>query len=121
MSYRLARLENQIKDELSLILLYKLSDPALGFITITGVKLSPDAKLAKVYISVYEKGLRDESLERIEKASGVIRSQLAAKIRVRYVPELKFYIDDTSDNVERIENLLKQIHKDDKQTDDNEQ
>jgi ribosome-binding factor A len=91
----------------------KLQDPAFGFLTITNVKMSPDLKIAKVYISVFEKEKRESSLEKVRSAAGFIRSELASRIRIKFTPELKFFIDDTLDYVEKIEGLLKEIHKND--------
>jgi ribosome-binding factor A len=113
MGYRIDKVENLIKEEISLIFLYKLNDPALGFITITNVKVSPDFKIAKIYISVFEKDKRNFVLEKVKSQSGVIRSELASRIRIKFIPELKFFIDDTLDYVEKIEGLIKKIHKDD--------
>lgn len=113
MSFRKDKLENLIKEELSLIFLQRLSDPLFGFLTITRVKMSPDLKNAKIYLSVFEKDKRDLTLQKVTAKAGFIRSELASRIRVRYVPELKFFIDDTLDYVEKIEGLIKKIHEDD--------
>lgn len=113
MAYRKDKLENLIKEEISLILLQRLSDPVFGMITITGVKLTPDLKTAKIYLSVFEKDKREMLLEKIIPRTGFIRSQLASKLQVKYVPEIKFFIDDTLDYVEKIEGLIKKIHEND--------
>lgn len=113
MSHRVDKVENLIKEEISLIFLHKLQDPDFGFITITGVKMSPDLKIAKVYLSVFQKEKRDNVLEKVKLNSGFIRSELAHRIRIKFVPELKFFIDDTLDYVEKIEGLFKKIHEDD--------
>ena len=113
MSHRIEKVENLIKEEISLIFLRKLQDPTFGLLTITNVKLSSDLRIAKVYVSVFEKEKRAFVLEKISSVTGYIRSELASKIRIRFVPELRFYIDDTLDYVEKIENLIKKIHKDD--------
>ena len=113
MSYRLEKVENLIKQEISVIFLRKLQDPAFGFLTVTNVKVSPDLKNAKIYISVFEKEKRESVLEKVTSISGYIRSELASRIRIKFVPELKFFIDDTLDYVEKIEGLIKKIHKDD--------
>lgn len=55
MAYRIDKVEHLIKEEISLIFLHKLSNLNLGFITITNVRVSPDLKLAKIYLSVFEK------------------------------------------------------------------
>lgn len=110
MSHRIDKVENLIKEEISLIFLHKIQDPDLGFITVTNVKVSPDLKIAKIYISVFQKDKRDAVLNKVKSSSGFIRSELAHRIRIKFVPELKFFIDDTLDYVEKIDGLFKQIH-----------
>ncbi len=113
MGHRAERVENLIKEEISLIFLRQLQDPAFGFLTVTNVKVSPDLKIAKIYLSVMDKEKRKEVLEKVINKSKFIRSELASRIRIRYVPELKFFIDDTLDYVEKIEGLIKKIHEND--------
>jgi ribosome-binding factor A len=117
MSHRIDKVEHLIKEEISLIFLYKLQDKfqfsSFGLITITSVKVSPDLKIAKIYLSVLEKERREAALEKIKSVSGYIRSELASRIRIKFVPELKFFIDDTLDYVEKIEGLIKKIHEND--------
>jgi ribosome-binding factor A len=112
-SHRIDKIEHMIKEEISLILLLKMQDPALSLLTITNVKVSPDLKLAKIYLSVFNKENREIVLEKVIASTGYIRSELAHRIRLRFVPDLKFFIDDTIDYVEKIENLIKKIHDDD--------
>jgi ribosome-binding factor A len=113
MSHRIDKVEHLIKEEISLIFLHKLSNLHLGFVTITNVRLSPDLKLAKIYLSVLEKEKRSLVLDKIEDKKGYIRSELAHRVRIKFIPELKFFIDDTLDYVEKIEGLIKKIHEDD--------
>ncbi len=117
MSRRTDRVEHLIKQEISLIILYKLQDKfqdiSFGFVTVTSVKISPDLKIAKIYLSVFEKEKREFVIEKIRSHSGYIRSELASRIRIKFIPELKFFIDDTLDYVEKIEGLIKKIHEDD--------
>lgn len=116
MSRRTERVEKLIKEEVSLIFLHQLNDKMqdedLGFITITDVKISPDLKIAKIYLSVLDRDKRDYVLERIKLKTGYIRSLLASRIRIKFIPEIKFFIDDTLDYVEKIEGLIKKIHND---------
>ncbi len=119
MSIRLEKINALIKEELSLIFLHKLQDPQMGLITITSVKVSPDAKIAKVYVSVYDKGLREDILEKLNDIKSLIRSQLAGRLKkMRHIPDLNFYVDDTLDYVEKIENIFKEIHKNDNKEND---
>lgn len=113
MSYRIDKVEHLIKEEISLIFLHKLSDMDLGFLTITSVRVSPDLKLAKIYLSVLEKEKRELVLDKIDAKKGYIRTELAHRIRIKFIPELKFFLDDTLDYVEKIEGLIKKIHEDD--------
>lgn len=113
MSHRIEKVENLIKEEISLIFLRKLQDPDFGLLTITNVKVSPDLHIAKVYVSVFEKDKREFVLEKISSVAGYIRSELASRVRIKFIPELRFYIDDTLDYVEKIEGLIRKIHKDD--------
>ncbi len=113
MPYRIEKVEKMIKQEISLIFLHKLQDSSFGFVTITNVKVTPDFRLAKIYLSVFEKENREFIMTKVEQVAHIIRSELASRISLRFVPELKFYIDDTSDYVERIEELIKQIHQND--------
>jgi ribosome-binding factor A len=117
MAYRIDKLEHLIKEEVSMIFLYKVQDPAFGLLTVTNVRLSPDLKIAKIYISVFEKEKREVVLEKIRDKSGFIRTELAHRIRIKFVPELKFFIDDTLDYVEKIEGLIKKIHENDNKED----
>jgi len=113
MSYRVDKVEHLIKEEISLIFLHKLSNLNLGFITITNVRVSPDLKMAKIYLSVFDKEKRELVLDKIEDRKGYIRSEFAHRIRIKFIPELKFFIDDTLDYVEKIEGLIKKIHEND--------
>ncbi len=117
MTHRLNRVSSLIKEELSLIFLHKVRDEVFGTITVTNVKMSPDLRHTKVYLSVYEKDKRNEVLEKVNEIKGMIRSELASRVRIRFVPELHFFIDDTLDYVEKMEGLFKRIHSGDS-TDD---
>jgi ribosome-binding factor A len=117
MSRRTERVEKLIKEEISLIFLHKLKDKLqdseIGFVTVTDVKVSADLKIAKIYISVLDRKKREAVLEKIKLKTGLVRSLLASRIRIKFTPELKFFIDDTLDYVEKIEGLIKKIHEDD--------
>lgn len=114
MSFRLVKIENLIKEELSLLFVNKLKDPIFGFVTITGVKVVPDFSIAKVYVSVFEKDKREEVLKKLNGLKKMFRTEVAHRINLRHTPELFFYIDDTADYVENIERLVEEIHKNDK-------
>ncbi len=81
-------------------------------ITITKVALSPDLKDAKVYFTTLGDSIKDLNI--LEGAKGFIRTTLAHRIRIKFVPDLKFLIDDSPQYGEKIDRLLKEINKDDK-------
>ena len=110
-SHRVEKLEQLIKEQVSYFFLHKMQEEDFGFITITDVKLSGDLKIVKIYLSVLQKERRDYVLSRVNARLGQIRTELAHSIRIKFVPELKFYIDDTLDYVEKIEGLINEIHK----------
>ena len=113
MSYRIDKVASLIKEELSLIFLHKIQDPGLSLITVTNVKISPDLRHSKIYLSVFDKEKREAVLKKVNELNGWIRTQLAGRIQIRFVPELHFFIDDTIDYVEKIEGLFKKIHEND--------
>lgn len=119
MTHRLDKVSSLIKEELSLIFLHKVQDQKFGIITVTNVKMSPDLRHTKVYLSVYEKDKRNEVLEKVNDLKGMIRTELASRVQMRFVPDLHFFIDDTLDYVEKIEGLLKKIHSEEKTDDSN--
>ncbi|HEX8089467.1 MAG TPA: 30S ribosome-binding factor RbfA [Blastocatellia bacterium] len=101
------RLAEQIKEEVSLIIAGEVEDPRVGFVTVTEARVSPDLKHAKIYVSVLgtEKEVK-ESLAALKHASGFIRTQLGAMLRMKRTPELHFVYDETTETAARIEELL---------------
>jgi ribosome-binding factor A len=80
-----------------------------GLITVTGVRVSPDLGIAKVYVSLFPVKDKKAALERIREHSHQFRGSLGRRIgkQVRIVPELLFYLDDSLDRQEEIDRLLK--------------
>lgn len=78
-------------------------------ITVTLVRVSPDLGVAKIYVSLFPVKDKDKLLEQIRKHTPELRHTLGTKIRhqARVVPELIFYLDDSLDYAERIDELLK--------------
>lgn len=79
-----------------------------AFVTVTGVRVSPDLGIAKIYLSVFGVKNSQETIDQIEKHNKEIRKRLGNEIRhqARIIPELKFFLDDSLDYVEKIEKLL---------------
>lgn len=105
---RSLRVGELIKRELSAIILRHVKDPGVGEMTITEVTVSDDLRLAKVYVAtLHDPVAREATMQALQRAAGFLRSQLGARIRVRYTPELRFVYDDTLDRADRIETLLR--------------
>jgi ribosome-binding factor A len=82
-----------------------------GFITVTEVRMSADLQIARVYISVFGSNVTPgDVLEHIEKEeAGRLRHHVAKAVRLRYVPQLRFYIDDSLDRAQRINAILDSV------------
>jgi ribosome-binding factor A len=112
-SRRLSRLCGQIQEEVSEIITRKLRDPRVGFVTLTGVKVSPDLSYASIYVSVLgSQGDVKKTLAGLDGAKSFIRSELARRLEIRHVPELRFHHDDSSEKGARIDLLLKNLKED---------
>lgn len=109
---RSTRLSLLIKEEVADIILRKVKDPRLGFVTVTDVKMTEDLKLARVYISVFKEDEEGRSLEIINSAKAMIRVELAKRIRVKFIPTLEFRIDSSIETGSRIDQLLREIRGD---------
>jgi ribosome-binding factor A len=109
-SRRLTRLGNQIQEEISDIIMRKLKDPRLGFVSVTRAKVSADLSYASVYFSVIgDEGDTKRTLTCLEHAASFIRTELARRLRVKRIPELRFFYDDSSVRGARIESILKDL------------
>ncbi|HET7590490.1 MAG TPA: 30S ribosome-binding factor RbfA [Solirubrobacterales bacterium] len=85
----------------------ELSDPRIGFVTVTSVETSPDLRTAKVFVSVLgDSDEREASLAGLRAAHGVIQSRIAAETRMKRTPTLTFHYDDTAERGIRINELL---------------
>jgi ribosome-binding factor A len=108
---RQKRVEDQIQRELSDIVHRKVKDPRLTDLTITGVRVSADYMYADIY--VYRLGgdpaALQEAMLGIQSASSYIRRELGSRLTIRFVPELRFHLDESIDYGDRIESLLAQI------------
>lgn len=86
-----------------------------GMLSISAVKITPDLLEARVYLSLFQVADREAAMKKIEDRSWEIKKELTSRIskQLRRMPELKFFLDDTLDQVFRIEELLKQLKSDD--------
>ena len=100
-----------LHEEISLLIQRRARDPRLGFVTVTGVEMSPDLRVAHVYVSVLGEGEDvEQSLASLRRAAGFFRRELGTSLSLRYLPELNFRQDDTLERGLRIDRLLDSLH-----------
>lgn len=107
---RLARLNEQLKREISDILRTRVRDPRVGTPTITAVDVTPDLWLARVFVrNEGDEADRKRAIEGLETAAPFVRKELGAVLRIRRIPELRFLEDRTLDQALRIERILQEV------------
>ncbi len=107
---RAVRLGEEILKELSLILMEKIGDPRLKDLTFTGIRLSDDLRIARVYFSLIGGEERITAAKRgLESAKGFFKREIALRMDLRYIPELSFFHDSSYEYGERIERLLQKL------------
>jgi ribosome-binding factor A len=117
---RANRVAQRIKEEISSLLIFEVSDPRLSNVFITHVKVDRELAYANIFVSALEGVERSEEiLEGFRSASGFLRSQLARRIDLRSFPQLRFNWDPVPENADRIDKLIASLHKDD-ETDNSE-
>jgi ribosome-binding factor A len=110
-SDRVAGLIRQVMAEL---LQKEIRDPRLAHATITGVKVSRDLRIAKIYfITAGNASQRQAALDGFKQAHGFVKRELAQRLTLRYMPDLTFFYDESIDYGEHIEHLLKVVKQDD--------
>jgi ribosome-binding factor A len=105
---RSERVSDQMKEEIADILMRKIKDPRIGFVTVTDVEVADDLRNAKVFVSIYG-GDKDKTLKGLESASAFIRSELGRRMRMRYTPEILFRFDKTVEQGAHIMELLRTL------------
>ena len=97
-----------IQKEMSMIFQRKSNEYLNKLISVTIVRMSPDLGFAKIYLSIFPEQQKDEVFESVLESSGKLRFELGNRIKnqVRKIPEVHFYIDDSLDYAEKIDDLL---------------
>lgn len=111
MSMRANRVAEQMKKELGQIILQKVKDPRIGFVTVTDVEVTGDLQQATIYISVLgSEDEKDATLKGLTKAKGFIRTEIGQRIKLRKTPEIEFEFDESVAYGSRIDTLLRQVN-----------
>ena len=104
---RTDKLDSLLLREISSILQTEISDPKLGFVTVSEVRVSPDLSYAKVFVSFLGKNYKKrDGLEVLQRSKGYIKSLLAKRLSMRKIPDLHFTVDDSLDKAMKIDEIL---------------
>jgi ribosome-binding factor A len=103
-----------LRDALSSMFQRSLPEYLDGMVTVVSVKMSPDLRVAKIYVSIYRSTTDpDLQIKRLTTHAPEIRKNLAGMVSMKFMPELRFYRDDTLDAAERIDKLLQAVRRED--------
>jgi ribosome-binding factor A len=109
------RVAQMVQELLGQLFARGMRDPRIGLVTITGVKMSPDLREARVYWTVHgDAEQRKQTAKGLENARGFLRRGIATEIKLRVTPNLMFTYDEAIDRGERIEQLIRQVHDEDR-------
>lgn len=104
------RVAKDIKKEVGWIITQEMKDPRVGMASVVSVDLSPDFGFARIYVSVMGDEVQEQrAMEGLESARGYIRSEIARRLELRYVPKIEFELDHSMKRGAHIERLLKRI------------
>ncbi len=111
MANKHARIASLIQKNISDIILFELKNPIMKLVNVSYCDISNDFSLAKVYVTHLNREQTNDAVNQLNKLKGAIRTSLAKKMDIYKVPELVFIKDETLDNYEKIEKILKEVNK----------
>lgn len=106
---RMRRVDAAVREVLAEAVGRELSDPRLGFVTITRVEATQDTREAKVWFSTLRARDREASLAALESARGLLQGRLAAELKSRHTPQLTFHYDSTEQDAARLTRLIDEV------------
>ncbi len=110
MNTRLLKINAEIQKAVSEVILYDLNNPKIyGIVSITKVDTTSDLSHCKIYVSIAEKEKQQDIFNEIKKASSFIRKNLSKKVILRKTPLLDFYLDNTVENAQLIDEMIEKI------------
>ena len=107
---RPSRIGDQLRVELSDLITRQVHDPGIGFLTITHVKMTPDLQQARIYYTTLgDEKARRETARALERATPFLRRQIGGRLRLKRVPQLEFFFDESIARGDRIEQILHEL------------
>jgi ribosome-binding factor A len=109
--HRQERLADQIRIEVAEMVLGELEDPRIGFATVTRAELSPDMRHCRVMVSVMgDEAAQRDTLAGLSSAAAFVRRELGQRLRMKRAPDVVFVLDRGEENLERVDQLLKDLN-----------
>ncbi|GAB2789991.1 30S ribosome-binding factor RbfA [Halomonas shantousis] len=106
---RTDRVADQLQQELAILIQREIKDPRLGMVTVSSVTVSRDLGYADIYVTLLGENDAEtikENLAVLKRAAGFLRSQIASRIKLRHVPELRFHYDESVVRGQRLSSLI---------------
>jgi ribosome-binding factor A len=103
---RSARVSDLIREEVADIIMNKIKHKTLGFITITGAKVTDDLRNATIYLSVLNTDESERTLKKLISSASFIKSELGRRLKMKYIPNLKFKLDESIEYGRKIDGIL---------------
>lgn len=110
-SFRMRRVSELVKQEVSQIIRRDVNAGSIGLITITGCEVATDLKTARIYISVIGDGSKQAALALLERHRGHIQHELGRAVVLKYTPHLYFHLDESLERGDRILRILDEIER----------
>jgi len=105
-------MNQELRHHISYAVQQELNDPSIGFTTITSVATSSDLRHTKVFFTCMgDEASRVKALKSLNKASGYIRKLVAKRLYIKFMPDIKFFYDDTEQQKEKIDKIFDRINK----------
>jgi ribosome-binding factor A len=111
MSIKIDRLNSTFVKEISYILQNEIKDPNINFVTVTGCEITSDLSFAKVFVTIFDKEKKDETMKSLDGAKSFIRGELSKRVEIRHTPELRFVFDDSIEYGNKIDKIIEDLHK----------
>lgn len=108
---RSARVGDLIREEVADIIMNRIKHKKLGFITVTGAKISDDLRNATIYISVLNPEDAEKTVRKLNESKSFIKTELAGRLKMKYIPKISFKIDEAVEYGRKIDKLLNDINK----------
>jgi len=104
---RQSRIDHELQRELARLISQELTDPRLGFVTVTRVEITQDMQMAKVFVSIIgDRHVARQSMEALESARKFLRGELGHAVRLRHVPDLSFVEDRSTERAIELSQVL---------------